>query len=355
MIAFIIIMIFATVFTFFWLILLNTASREEWISAAYNKTLENLDSISKLRQKSESNKKKLEMYRGFALSVMKIFIRVDHKKEIAGLERQNERLKKGSMKYIGIFIIPGYTLQKKINDLNKSGIHKKIFNLYSEIYGRKYAEARTKGLFAKIFSYSIIGVPISLTLGAWVIILIDFINGIAISGIGTAIIFALIYSMYDSLRVQAKKRRENISKQFPNVVSKLALLVTSGMIMDKAWKETAYSQELELYKEMQKTSEELDNLVSPEVAYGGFIKRCGTKETAKLASAVIQNLSKNNSEIGFLLKTMAKEAWSERRHTAKRDAEKANSKLLIPTMLLFLAILIMIMVPVAMNFSGGLF
>ena len=49
---------------------------------------------------------------------------------------------------------------------------------------------------------------------------------------------------------------------------------------------------------------------------------------------------------------MAHEAWQERRHTAKRDSEKANSKLMIPTMMLFIAILVMIMVPVAINLSA---
>jgi tight adherence protein C len=66
----------------------------------------------------------------------------------------------------------------------------------------------------------------------------------------------------------------------------------------------------------------------------------------------MQNLSKGNAEIGRLLKNMAQEAWFERRRSAKRDAEKANSKLMIPTMLLFIAILVMLMVPVALNFSG---
>jgi tight adherence protein C len=158
--------------------------------------------------------------------------------------------------------------------------------------------------------------------------------------------------MYDELSDLVNKRRRAISRQFPNVVSKLALLVTSGMIMDKAWNVTANSQESELYQEMRKTAQELNNLVSPEMAYSSFINRCNTKETAKLASAILQNLSKGNAEIGRLLKDMAREAWQERRHTAKRDAEKANSKLMIPTMLLFLAILVMLMVPVAMNFSS---
>jgi pilus assembly protein TadC len=103
---------------------------------------------------------------------------------------------------------------------------------------------------------------------------------------------------------------------------------------------------------MLKTSEELDNLVEPTTAYSRFMDRCNTKETTKLAAAIIQNQSKGNAEIGALLKNMASDAWQERRHTAKRDSEAANSKLMIPTMLLFIAILVMLMVPVAANFSG---
>ena len=122
--------------------------------------------------------------------------------------------------------------------------------------------------------------------------------------------------------------------------------------MDRAWRETAESQDLELYQEMRRTADELSNLVDPATAYTNFLNRCNTKETTKLASAIIQNQSKGNAEIGLLLKDMAHDAWQERRHTAKRDSEKANSKLMIPTMLLFVAILVMIMVPVALNFSS---
>jgi pilus assembly protein TadC len=124
------------------------------------------------------------------------------------------------------------------------------------------------------------------------------------------------------------------------------------MIMDRAWRETAQSQTGELYIEMRKTADELDNLVEPSIAYAGFIDRCNTKETTKLASAIIQNQSKGNAEVGQLLKSMAHEAWQERRHTAKRDSEAANSKLMIPTMMLFIAILVMILVPITSSFSA---
>ena len=118
--------------------------------------------------------------------------------------------------------------------------------------------------------------------------------------------------------------------------------------MSKAWEETANSQNSELYLEMRKTAKELNNLVAPEIAYTNFIDRCNTKDTAKL---IIQNLSKGNAEIGRLLKSMASEAWEERQHTAKKDGEKANSLLMIPTMLLFISILIMIIMPAMTNMN----
>lgn len=348
----IVVLVLATAMAAVWAALLFMIKREDWIAAAYNKVLDNLNTIDKLRLKDAVKREKLAGYHGFVAVVMNIFLGGNSEKEIAKLERQNELLQGGNLKNLGILVMPGYVLLRKFDAIGRGSIHKTILTKNFELYGKKHAEIKTKQLLAKLLSYPIIGVAISLSLGAIVLGFGNTTFGLAILGIGTLLVLVLVYAMYDEVSDKANKRREAIARQFPNMVSKLALLVTSGMITDRAWKETAYSQEFELYREMQKTSEELDNLVSPEAAYSAFINRCNTKETAKLASAIIQNLSKGNAEIGKLLKDIAREAWLERRHAAKRNSEKANSKLMIPTMLLFLAILVMIMVPVAMSFSG---
>ena len=348
----IVVLAFATAMAAAWLALLGMAEREDWVVAAYNKILDNLIQIDKLRAKDEANAKKLAERRGVLAAAMKLFLGGGAKKKIAGLEQKNERLRRGNLKNLGTMAIPGYVLLRRFEAVGKGGLHKAIFEKYFEIYGKKHAENRAKQLLAKMLSYPIAGAAVSLLLGASAMGLGNAAAGWAIMGVGSALAIVLGYAMYDELGDQTKKRREAITRQFPNMASKLAVLVTSGMIMERAWKETAYSQNLELYREMRQTSEELDNLVKPEEAYGDFIKRCNTKETAKLATSIMQNMSKGNAEIAALLKTIAKEAWSERRHAAKRETEKANSKLMIPTMLLFIAILAMIMVPVIMNFSG---
>ena len=348
----IVIMVLATALTVFWLILLGRTNREDWIAAAYCKVFDNIAAIDKLRQKQDIRRQRLAGYSGIGSEAMKHFLVGSLEKEISKLGKINDSLKNGDLKSMNVFQMPGFVLQREFQAIGRGEIHKAIMAKSYELYGKKHASYKAMHLLAKLLSYPMIGVAATLALGALILGVGSATAGAAILGIGTVLVLVLTYAIYDELSDKVKKRREAISKQFPNVVSKLALLVTSGMIMDRAWKETAYSQESELYIEMRRTSDELDNLVSPESAYSGFISRCNTKEAAKLASAILQNLSKGNAEIGRLLKDMAREAWQERRHTAKRDAEKANSKLMIPTMLLLLAILVMLMVPVAMNFSG---
>lgn len=348
----IIVLALATILLAAWIVLLFMASREDWIAAAYNKVLDNRAAIVKLRQKDEKNAEKLAQMHGIAAAITRLFLGSGSEKEIQKLEKKNAALQQGNMKSLSVLDMPGYVLFRKFDSIGYSSFHKAILTNCIELHGKKYAENKAKQLIARMFSYAIIGVALSLALGALVMGAGNSTMGIAVMGIGTVLVAVLVYALYDDVSDKVKKRRADIARQFPNMVSKLALLVTSGMIVSRAWNETACSQNATLYLEMQKTAEELDNLVAPEAAYGAFITRCNTKETTKLASAIMQNLSKGNAEMGKLLKDMAKEAWLERRHTAKRDSEKANSMLMIPTMLLFVAILIMIMVPVAMNFGS---
>jgi tight adherence protein C len=343
---------FASLFVLFWLIQLFSADEADWVAAATDRVVWNIDEVEKLKLKAEQKREKLESYNGAIKNIMKAFLSGDYAKEINAFNESSEQLRRGNMKSVNLFVIPGYVFLRKYSGILTSEAHKKIITTFMELHGKKYAPERTRLLFAKIFSYPFIGIGLTLALGALILSFGVTNVALGIMIVGSLLVAVLTYAVYDEVSSNATKRREAIARQFPNVVSKLALLTTSGMIMDKAWRDTAYSKSGELYIEMRKTSMELDNLVPPEAAYGDFIKRCNTKETTKLAAAILQNISKGNAEIGKLLKSMSKEAWEERKHGARKDAEKANSKLMIPTMILLGAILVMIMVPVAMNFSN---
>ena len=326
----------ATVLTVFWLALLTMVTSEDWVTAAYAQVVDNRFEIERLRRLDDEKAAQLSKYHGVMAKVMGIFLKGDSSKKIGKLSKVNGDLQNGRLKSLNVFEMPGYVLLRKVDTIGRGALHKAVLEKYIELYGRKYAPNKTNQLLARLLSYA----------------LTDGLTGVVVTLLGAVIVLVLVYSMYDEVGDRLNKRRKAISREFPNVVSKLALLVTSGMIMDRAWRETAESQNGELYREMRLTAKELSNLVEPTAAYTNFINRCSTKETTKLASAIIQNQSKGNAEIGALLRSMSHDAWQERRHHAKRDSEAANSKLMIPTMMLFIAILVMIMVPVALNFSN---
>ena len=173
-----------------------------------------------------------------------------------------------------------------------------------------------------------------------------------IIGVVAAVVFMLMgYLPYDAVSSTVTKRQEEIESTFPQAVSKMALLTVAGIEVSTAWKLTASSGKGTLYEEMSRVILALSNNVPPVEAYSAFIARCNNKYTTKLATAIIQNLSKGNSEIVNLFKQLNDESWLEHKHNSKRMGEKISSKLMIPTMLMFAGILVMIIVPVMSGFN----
>lgn len=335
-----------------WLVLLNLASIDLWKQAAYNKLIDLRQSVLLMQEKQRIQNEKMDSLTGIEKTFYKLFKTEDYGKKIKKCQKQEQELKRGNLRSMSLLDIPGYTLLEKFPAIKMSELYKHLVHACFELYGKKHMNDKATQMLARMVSYGLVGVGLTMLASCAILTSGDLMRGIVVLGGGLLLVFILVYAMYDDVNSKLLKRRKRISRQFPAVVSKLALLVTSGMIMDRAWKETAYSKNGDIYLEMQRTAEELDNLVNPELAYSNFIDRCNTKETAKLASAIMQNKSKGNAEIGMLLKEMAAEAWVERRNMAKRDSEAANSKLMIPTMLLFVSILGIIMVPVLLSFQS---
>jgi len=348
------IMLAASALTICWIIMLITSGEEEKTLAANALIFSSFLKSQEWRRRKKEKDYKLREYSGILYVFFKIVYGTNGSKKIAKLDKLCAELQAGEKRYTGFISLPGLAIMKKSRKISDSHFFKILLSRCVEQYGRHSAVVRAEYLFGTAVSISIIGVGIALAVGAILIAADLTMQGATLAGIGSLVVLLAAYSGIDAERAKAIRRREEIARQFPNVVSKLALLVCSGMIMARAWRETSRSAEGAIYAEMRRTSEELDQNIAPEAAYSAFISRCNTKETSKLASAILQNMSRGNAQVGELFRSMAKEAWLERRHNAKRDAEKANSKLMIPTMLLFISILILIMVPLAMSMGGAI-
>lgn len=146
-----------------------------------------------------------------------------------------------------------------------------------------------------------------------------------------------------------KERTQKYMSDFPDVLSKLALLVNAGMVMREAWEMTASSADRPLYQEMRKVGEDIRNGVSEAQAYYLFGIRTVVPEIRKFTSSVIQGLEKGNKELAYLLADMSSEMWETRKQDVVRQGELASGKLMIPMLIMFAGILVMVLVPVFSN------
>lgn len=141
------------------------------------------------------------------------------------------------------------------------------------------------------------------------------------------------------------EKKDEEMMQLPGVISKLILLLNSGMALREAWKAVSAEKEGALYLEMRKTSFEIGNGVPESEAYIRFAKRCDLREISHFASYVTQNLKKGNREMAAHLQNMADEIWDAKKALVTRKEELAGRLLLIPSILLFAGIIILIVVP----------
>ena len=232
--------------------------------------------------------------------------------------------------------------------------HPLIKNLYQKCY--KYKEKKeaihyTIYLIASLISCIILGVCAFFLIAALLLLAGIGMPAIIVAVCVMVVIIVFGYIPYDNVQSVVTDRAEQIESQFPNVVSKIALLVVAGMESAKAWELACKSGSGTLYVEMKRVIVDyIDNNVPPSAAFGNFIRRCDYGYTTKLATAILQDIEKGNPKIVELLTQLNSEAWLERKHGARRMGEKISSKLTVPTMLLFLGIIVMIIVPVIAGF-----
>ena len=241
--------------------------------------------------------------------------------------------------YLSELFFIGFQIMEIIHFNIKSDASRKKIKLMSEVYGKKYAEYYYYVSVGGKITYVVTVLPVIFLLA----LLAN--NPVALLfGVVLAVIF--VWYMNESFKDKLTARREEILAQFPQVLSKMTLLVNSGMLLRDAWNLIANQSDTVLFQEMQLTATQLDNGVSEVAAYREFAERCGIKEVRKFASMIIQGLEKGAAELTMFLKDMADELWMEKRNMVKQKGEKANSKLLVPTVIIFIGILFMIRAPI---------
>lgn len=165
---------------------------------------------------------------------------------------------------------------------------------------------------------------------------------------------AIFWGQSNELNRKIIDRKDQMIMDYPEVISKMTLLIGAGMTVRGAWKKIAtdYRQRRDkehfsryIYEEMLFTLYEMESGIGELEAYQHFANRSHVQRYVKFVALLEQNVKLGAK--GFLseLKREVKDAFEERKSTAKQLGETAGSKLMLPMFLMLGIVMVVIMVP----------
>lgn len=228
-------------------------------------------------------------------------------------------------------------------DFSSPSLQKKARRL-SEMTGPKEAKKMVITDLAAQFSYGLTFLPA----GMLVTVMADDGTCLFLTVLITAVL--IFYVEYDK-NEKLQKRHEQILREFPHILSQMALLVNAGMPLREALQTAADRGEGILCQEIKTLSDDMANGIPDYEALGSFADRCGVDSVRKFASLITQNVKKGSSELAAALMELSGEVWRKRVSSVREEGEKASSKLLIPILIIFIGILLMVVVPIFRNIA----
>lgn len=135
-----------------------------------------------------------------------------------------------------------------------------------------------------------------------------------------------------------KHRDDELVCDYPELISKMTLLLEAGLTIRGAFERIASDYEKRkqeshyLYEEMAKSCNEMALGIAEPEAYERFGKRCGLVLYIRFAQLLSTNVKKGGESLLVSLKSEAVEAQREKKEAIKKKGEEIRMKLLIPMM-----------------------
>lgn len=160
------------------------------------------------------------------------------------------------------------------------------------------------------------------------------------------------YFFLTQMKNNLSERTQKCESQLPEIVSTMAILVNSGMVLKDAWTLVAEKSEGEFSDLMKVAVENMKNGYSDADAIFLFGKASNSGEIKKFVSALLQSMEKGGSELSLFLANQSSELWKLKRQNMLQAGEKAATKLLAPIVLIFVGVIIVV---ITAAFAGMLF
>ena len=214
------------------------------------------------------------------------------------------------------------------------------------VYTQKYGEFYYRIIWAQALSMGWFCLAVFLLLGGLVP---DMTGLMLLLGLVMAVLPG--YYFVNHVAEQVTMRRNESAKAFPNAISKLALIVNSGVILHDAWNVVAYGNSGVFYDLMQASCREMENGKSDVEAILEFGYQTDSDDIKKFTSMLTQSIERGGGELPFFLNNQSKELWDHHRQDMLQKGEKAAGALLMPIALMFLGVMLIVIAAAMQSFS----
>ena len=186
-------------------------------------------------------------------------------------------------------------------------------------------------------------------------------RSIKILFLGIAGAVGLLMSEKEEKKRRETERQQQMLADYPEIVSKLSLLLGAGMNISLAWEKIALvyrtkreRQEIECryaYEEMLGTLYEMQEGIGELRAFENFGERCRLSAYRKLSSLIVQNIRKGAKGMQRLLEEEEWEAFEQRKARARKAGEEAGTKLMLPMIMMLVIVLVILIVPAGLTLN----
>lgn len=160
---------------------------------------------------------------------------------------------------------------------------------------------------------------------------------------------------------ELKKRKKDMELEYSEIVSKMVILLGSGMSVKQAWSNISARyldkrkknqvSEIPIYEEMLITEREINDGKSERIAYQNFCERVNIMCYHRLIRLLISSLDRGSRNICENLEQESEEAFEERKAVARHLGEEASTKMLLPMMIMMSIVIAVIIVPAILSFQ----
>ncbi len=203
------------------------------------------------------------------------------------------------------------------------------------LYDPQYAEFYANVIWAQAISY----IHLCLCIGFVLSGAFNF-GFFVLAGVLFAVVLG--YFSLGRMKETLKERKAQCTIELPEIVSTMALLINSGMVLREAWEKIAYGKEGIVYTLMQGACIDMQNGVSEIDAIHRFGVLSDSPEIKKFTGALVQGIGKGSSELSDFLVKQSSEMWGLKKQIMLQKGEAAASKLLGPIALIFVGIMIIV-------------